>query len=324
MDLKKKNSLALLILNAPPANALNIQLVEELGIDYVTISQFNPRIIYCSVSGFGQKGPYRNRPALDPIIQAMGGIMSIIGDPRTGPVKVGSPIADLVASLLSTIGIFGALYERERTGMGQKVEISMLDGIIFSLIPRQAYYFITGNLLPLTGNQHYQVAPCNTFLTKDGKYVIVIAHTEKPWLNFCEGLGRKELTSDPRFKLNSERLRHAEELNKILAEVFQEKTQQEWVEVLANKGIMIAPVNTFEQIFQDPQILEDEMVQELEHPLVGKIRVLRLPINFSKSPVKIKMPPPLLGQHTDEILSEFGCTKEEINQYKESGVVKGI
>lgn len=132
---------------------------EKLGVDYGTLSGLNPRLIYCSISGFGQSGPYRDRPAMDPIIQAMGGIMGITGDPRVGPTRVGSPISDLVAPLLAAIGILGALYIREKTGEGQRVEISMLDGIIFSLIPRPAYFFIKGTSPPLTGNQHYQVAP---------------------------------------------------------------------------------------------------------------------------------------------------------------------
>lgn len=298
--------------------------VEKLGVDYEAISRLNPKIIYCSVSGFGQKGPYKDRPAMDPIIQAMGGIMGITGDPRIGPQKVGAPISDLVAPLLATIGILGALYIREKTGEGQKIEISMLDGIIFSLMPRQAYYFIKGGSLPLTGNQHYQIAPCNTFRTSDGGYVMIIVHTQKHWINFCESLGRADLAEDQRFKTNSERLKNSEELNKLLEEILKEKTQQEWVECLANKGVMIAPVYNLEQLFQDPQVLQDEIVVEIDHPVAGKIKILRTPINLSETPLKIKRPPPLLGQHTEEILAEIGYTKEEIQQLKDNGAVKGI
>ncbi len=298
--------------------------VEKLGVDYLTVSRLNPGITYCSVSGFGQKGPYKDRPAMDPIIQAMGGIMGITGDPRTGPVKVGSPISDLVAPLLATIGILGALYKREKTGEGQKIEISMLDGIIFSLTPRQAYYFIKGKSLPLTGNQHYQIAPCNTFLTQDHKYIMLIVHTQKHWFNFCESLSRPDLAADLRFKTNSGRLKNSGQLNHLLGDIFREKTQQEWVDFLANKGVMIAPVYDFEQLFEDPQVLHDEIVAEIDHPTAGKIKTVRTPIHLSATPLGIKRPPPLLGQHTEEILQEAGYSKEEIQQFKNLGAVKGI
>jgi len=298
--------------------------VEKLGVDYVTVSRLNPRIIYCSVSGFGQRGPYKDRPAMDPIIQAMGGLMGITGDPRIGPLKVGSPISDLIAPLLATIGILGALHIRGKTGEGQKIEISMLDGVVFSLMPRQAYHFIKGGTPPLMGNQHYQIAPCNTYRTSDGGYVMIIVHTQKHWLNFCESLGRADLAGDQRFKTNSERLKNSDELNKFLGELFQKRTQQEWVERLAHKGVMIAPVYNLGQLFQDPQVLQDEMIVEIDHPAAGKIKILRTPINLSATPLRIRRPPPLLGQHTGEILSEMGYAPEEIQKLKDKGVVKGV
>lgn len=296
--------------------------VEKLGVDYTTISKINPGIIYCSISGFGQKGPYKDRPATDSIIQAMGGVMGITGDPRTGPVKVGTPISDLEAPLLATIGILGALYTREKTREGQKIEISLLDGIIFSLTPRAAYYFIRGESLPLAGNQNPQIAPSNTFPTKDGRYLTVVAHTEKHWINLCKRLGRTDLKADQRFKTNSERLKNIDELNRMLGEIFKGKTQREWVELLSDKGVIIAPVYTFQQLFQDPQVIQDEIIAEMDHPLAGKIKNLKTPINLSKTPLKIKKSPPNLGQHTEEILLEFGYKKEEIQQFEELGIVK--
>jgi CoA:oxalate CoA-transferase len=297
--------------------------VEKLGVDYPIVSRLNPRIIYCSVSGFGQYGPYRDRPAMDPIIQAMGGLMGITGDPRTGPAKVGSPISDFIAPLLATIGILGGLYLRQKTGEGQKVEISMLDGIIFSLIPRQAYFFVKNKSLPLTGNRHYQIAPCNAYPTKDGQYVMVIVHTQKHWANFCEALGRMDLPADSRFQTNADRLKNSAELDGLLTDLFQQRTQREWVDSLAGKGVMIGPVYRMDQLFQDPQVVHNEMVAEIDHPLAGKIKTLRTPIGFSASPLSIKRPPPLLGQHTEEILSELGYTAEEIERRKATGAVKG-
>jgi crotonobetainyl-CoA:carnitine CoA-transferase CaiB-like acyl-CoA transferase len=297
--------------------------VEKLGVDYPTVSRLNPRIIYCSVSGFGQEGPYRDRPAMDPIIQAMGGLMGITGDPRTGPAKVGSPISDFIAPLLATIGILGGLYLRQKTGEGQKVEISMLNGIIFSLIPRQAYFFVKNKSLPLTGNRHYQIAPCNAYPTKDGQYVMVIVHTQKHWANFCEALGRMDLPGDARFLTNADRLKNVTELDGLLTDLFQQRTQREWVDYLAPRGVMIGPVYRMDQLFQDPQVVHNQMVAEIDHPVAGKIKTIRTPISFSTSPLKIKRPPPLLGQHTEEILLELGYTRKEIERCKRTGSVKG-
>ena len=296
--------------------------VEKLGVDYEALSKFNPRIIYCSISGFGQAGPYKDRPAMDPIIQAMGGIMGITGDPRTGPQKMGSPIGDFVAPLLATIGILGALYIREKTGEGQKIEISMLDGVIFSIIPREAYYFIKGKNLPLRGNQHFQIAPCNSYRTCDGGYIMMIAHTQKHWLNLCESLGYPHLGNDPRFKTNADRMKNVEELDRVLGDIFHQRTQKEWVEVLTPRGVMVAPVYTFEQLFRDPQVLHDGMVEEMDHPVAGKIKILKTPIKMSKTPPTIQTPPPRLGQHTQEILLESGFSEREISQLKEADAIR--
>jgi CoA:oxalate CoA-transferase len=221
-----------------------------------------------------------------------------------------------VAPLLAAIGILGALHVREKTGDGQRVDISMLDGIIFCLIPRPAYFFIKGASPPLTGNEHYQVAPYNSFRTRDGGSVTVIVHTPKHWQNFCAALGRPEWVGDPRFKSNGDRLKNSEELNRLLGGIFQEKDQKEWIEGLAPQGVMIAPVYNFEQLFQDPQVVHDEMVVEIEHPEAGRIKMLRTPIRLSKYPLRIKSPPPLLGQHTEEIFSKIGLSPEEIRGLK--------
>jgi crotonobetainyl-CoA:carnitine CoA-transferase CaiB-like acyl-CoA transferase len=326
MDLKMKEGKEAFYRLAKEADVLleNFRpgTVKKLGIDYPTIAKINPRIIYCSISGFGQDGPYKDRPAMDPIVQAMGGIMGITGGPQSGPQKVGAPIGDSVASLLATIGILGALRLREKTGIGQKIEISMLDGIVFMLIPWEAHFFIKGKSRPLTGNQHFQLAPCNAYRARDGGYLMLMVHNQKHWINLCECLGRSELIEDPRFRTNPDRLKNVDALNRILGEIFIGKPQGEWVKGLTEQGVMIAPVYTLEQLFQDPQIVHDGVVAEIDHPISGKIKVLNTPIRFSKTPVRIKKSPPILGQHSKEILLEFGFTEEEIKRLREKDVIK--
>ena len=298
-------------------------VVQKLGIDYKTVSKVNPKIIYCSVAGYGQSGPYKDRPAMDPIIQAMGGIMGITGFPETGPVKVGAPITDLVAPLLATIGIIGALLIRDRSGKGQKIDISMLDGAIFSIIGRENYFFIKGKKLPLTGNRNFHIAPANSYLTKDEEYIMVIAHTQKHWVTLCESLGIADLANDSKFKTNPERVKNVDELDELMGKIFLERTQDEWVKYLSSKGVMAGPVYTFEKLFNDPQVLHDEIVQEVDHPVAGKINLLKTPINLHENPPKIRRPPPVLGQHTREILLEMGYSEEEIEDLKITDVIKG-
>jgi crotonobetainyl-CoA:carnitine CoA-transferase CaiB-like acyl-CoA transferase len=327
VDLKKTEGREVIYRLAPKSDVFieNFRpgTVEKLGVDYKSISHINPKIVYCSISGFGQTGPYKNRPAMDPVIQAMGGLMGITGDPRTGPQKVGAPIADFVAPLLAVIGILGALRIRDKTDTGQKIEISMLDGVILSLLPRQAYYFIKGKSLPLLGNQHFQIAPCNRFRTNDGGYLMLIVHSQKHWKKFCESVERPDLINDQRFSKISERLKNIKTLNNIIQKLFIKRTQQEIIGALTNKGVMIAPVYTFDQLFEDPQVIHDNMLIELDHPVAGKIKTLRTFINLSRTPLKIKLTPPLLGEHTIEILSQFGFSEDEINQLRKSGAVMG-
>lgn len=190
------------------------------------------------------------------------------------------------------------------------------------MIPRWAYYFIKGRTLPLLGNQHYQIAPCNSYRTADGRYLMLIVPTEKHWQNYCQSLERADLFADARFQTNANRLKNMDQLNEILDKIFQSKTQQEWINRLTNKGVMVAPVYNLEQVFQDPQIRHDQMVIELDHPVAGKIKILRTLLNLSQTPPQIKRPPPILGQHTEEILSAMGFSQEEIQELKNKGAVK--
>lgn len=293
---------------------------ERLGVDYDSLRVLNPGLVYCSVSGFGRDGPESRRPALDPVIQAMSGLMQLTGTPESGPLRTGFPQADFATPLLATIGILAALHARYLTGRGQRLDLSMLDASIFSLLPRDGHYFVTGQAPPRLGNEHYEVVPLNVYETGDSHHLLVIAHSEKFWLALVAGLGAQELAEDPRFKTNADRLRHREELNQRLAARFREHSLEEWCRRLAKAGALFAPVRTLPEVFADPGV-QRGMVVELSHPSAGPIRVLGNPIKFSETPAEVRTPPPRLGQHSLDLLRELGYLDAEIARLRGEGAV---
>lgn len=283
-------------------------VAKKLGIDYETLKPLNPRMIYCSTSAFGREGADAKRPGMDPVVQAMSGIMQLTGDEHTGPLKTGMPYCDLITPLLSTIGVMAALQARNATGRGQQVDLSMLDATIFSMIPRDAYYFATGETPGRIGNAHWQIVPYNTYRTADDRHVMIIAHTDKFWRALVEALDAPELLADQRLATKDGRLAHREVVDRGVAAAFARQPLSHWNDKLLAAGVMFSPVLTFPEVFEDPRVQRD-LVVELDHPRSGKFKLITNPIRLSETPPSTRTAPPVLGQHTDEVFAEFGISR---------------
>ncbi|WP_422447587.1 CaiB/BaiF CoA transferase family protein [Thermoanaerobacterium sp. DL9XJH110] len=295
--------------------------MDKLGIGYDVLKEINPRIIYAACSGFGHTGPYSQRPAYDVIVQGMGGIMSITGQPGGPPTRVGASIGDITAALFTAIGVLAALNVREKTGKGQKVDVAMLDCQVAILENAIARYFVSGKSPEPIGNRHPSITPFSSFKTEDG-FVIIAIGNDNLWAKFCSVVERTELIDDERFKTNPDRTKNWNELEPILNEIFSKKTTDEWLEVLEKAGIPCGPINDVERVVKDPQVKAREMLVELEHPVAGKMKVPGIPIKFSETPGQIENPAPLLGQHTEEILAGMlGFSKKEIENLRANKVI---
>ncbi|MBY4595699.1 CoA transferase [Ottowia caeni] len=309
LDLKQPKDLETLRALAARADVLveNFRpgTMEKLDIGYETLKSDNPGLIYCSLSGFGSDGPYRDRPALDPVIQAMSGLMQLTGTPDSGPLKLGVLLSDFVPPLFGTIAVLGALRARDAGGLGQRIEISMLDATVFSMVPREQYFFSTGKTPERSGNAHYQMAPWNTYVTADGMHLMVVAHTEKYWRNLVQAIQIPSLSDDIRFVDNKSRMANRDALDAVLSKAFATDNLVSWTRRLSNADVLFSPVRDFVQVFSDPAV-RDSMVQTVTHPTAGELPLLRSPMRMNATPVSIRSAPPLLGEHTQEILSELG------------------
>ncbi|KWI47388.1 alpha-methylacyl-CoA racemase [Burkholderia pseudomultivorans] len=305
LDLKTEAGRAAALALAAQADVLveNFRpgLTERAGLGYEALRKINPRLVYCSISGFGRDGPDRNRPALDMVIQAVSGVMQVTGTEESGPLKTGFPFSDLVTALVATIGILVALQARERTGEGQRVDLSMLDASIFSQVPRDVYFDLTGKTPNRMGNQHWDIVPNNTYATSDGRDIMIITINDKFWHVLCDALGASELKTDPRFATKAARLANRGAVDARLAAIFATRTLAEWEPVLANAGAIYGAVRTWPEVFSDPQVV-DKLVRVIPHPKGGEFKVINNPLNFSNTPTHIRRAPPILGQHNDEVL----------------------
>jgi len=295
--------------------------MERLGLGYEALRSVNPRVIYAATSGFGQTGPLAPRGAYDMIIQAMGGIISITGEPGRPPVRVGTSIGDLTASLYTVVGILSALHHREETGQGQLVDISMLDCQAALLENAIARYAVSGEVPGPLGSRHPAITPFQVFESSDGYFVIAIGN-DTIWKRFCEVIKRPDLVADERFTTNPARTENQPELERILNGVFGEKTTEEWTEELEAAGIPCGPIQGVDQVVNHPQIQAREMMVEIDHPGAGPLLMPASPVKLSETPAKVEQPAPELGQHTEEILSRLlGLSEGEIQQLRDAEAI---
>ncbi|WP_345817357.1 CoA transferase (plasmid) [Paraburkholderia sp. PREW-6R] len=277
-------------------------LAEKLGLGYETLQALNPRLIYCSITGFGRDGQDRDRPALDQVVQAESGLMQITGTAQSGPLKTGFPFSDLVTALLATTGILNAVIARHESGVGQRVDLSMLDASIFSIAPRDVYYAATGKTPPRTGNEHWDIVPNNTYATRDGREVMVISINDKFWAILARALGLAEMSTDPLFATKAARLKNRHVLDERLAAAFRTRTLAEWESSLREAGAIYGAVRTWDEVFHDPRVA-GKLVHTIDHPAAGPLAVLKNPLQFSATPTAIRRPPPQLGEHTESVLA---------------------
>jgi crotonobetainyl-CoA:carnitine CoA-transferase CaiB-like acyl-CoA transferase len=297
-------------------------VTDKLGIQYSTISKKNPNIVYCSISSFGQTGEYNERLAYDIVIQAMGGLMGITGEPGRPPVRIGVALSDIGAGMYAATAILAALLARPRLGKGQFLDISLLDSTISWMTYMAAHYFATGRSPERMGSAHPSIVPYQCFETSDNEFIAVAIGNDKLFQEFCNAIGLKELANDPKFATNPARVINRDQLVPVLEKAFAGKTRKDWLKILVEARLPVGPVYSIEEIFRDPQVLRREMLVKVQHPKVGQISQIGIPMKFSETKPGIKLPPPMLGEHTEEILSTLlGYGKERITQLREGGVI---
>lgn len=277
--------------------------MDKLGLGYDVLKEINPRLIYSACTGFGMTGPYKHDPAYDVIVQGMGGIMSITGQEGGEPTKVGASIGDITAGIFSAVGIMIALYNREKTGKGQLVDVSMLDCQVAILENAIARYMNAGVSPKPIGNRHASITPFQSLKTKDG-YVIVAVGNDTLWQKFCGLIERPDLAADPRFTTNPLRTENVKVLGEELNKTFQTKTMDEWLHILKEGGVPVGPINDIERVIKDPAVIAREMIVTTHHPIAGDVEMAGVPIKLSETPGSVDAPAPTLGQHTREILKE--------------------
>jgi formyl-CoA transferase len=324
LDLKHPDGVALLKRLAAKADVVvenfRPDVKHRLGIDYESLKAVNKRIVYASISGFGQDGPYGKRPGFDQIAQGMGGLMSITGLPGQGPVRVGIPIADLTAGIFLAQGVLVALLEREVSGEGQWVQTSLLQAQIFMLDFQGARWLVDHDVPKQAGNNHPTSIPTGVFKTRDGHINIAVAG-QVIWERFCKAVEAPQLLANLSYKKAADRSKNRDALNAEIAEILAMRTSKEWVDALNGAGVPSGPIYTVEEVYADPQVTHLGMAQTLATPQRGTVEFCSQPMTLSRTPSEFKSAPPAMGEQTDEILREFGCSDAEITDFRDRQVV---
>jgi crotonobetainyl-CoA:carnitine CoA-transferase CaiB-like acyl-CoA transferase len=296
-------------------------LMKKFGLDYDALHTINPRLIYASITAYGQDGPYRDRPGYDMVLSAVGGLMWITGEPGRPSVKVGVAITDVVTGVYMAGAIMASLIWRQRSGKGQYIDLSLLDAQASSLANIGSSYLVAGKEAQHWGTAHESIVPYQVFDTKDLPIAIAVAN-QKLWITFCNLVGRQEWLDDPRFETNPKRVENREILLPLVAEVMKTKGVDEWMELFVEASVPCGPVNTMERLFHDPQLLHRGMVVEVPHPTIGTLKLAGIPVKYSDTPPAVRMPPPLLGEHTDQILTDvLGYGPQQIDDLRRDEVI---
>ncbi len=279
--------------------------LRKFKLDYETLSSLNPRLVYCSITGFGQHGPYANRPGYDFMIQGMSGLMSVTGSPDGEPQKVGVAVTDLLTGLYSVVGILAALSERENSGLGQHIDLSLFD-VSVAAMANQASNHLIGEVTPKAmGNAHPNIVPYQCFATSDGHCIVAVGN-DAQFARFCEAIDLPELALNTHYRTNRVRVKNRKQLVELISNVMQSKTSEQWLSLLSDADVPAGPINTMADVFRDPQVIMREMKITMAHPHNRKINLVGSPLKFSRTPVVYHRAPPLLGQHTDEVISKNG------------------
>jgi CoA:oxalate CoA-transferase len=294
--------------------------MKKLGLDYSTLSVENPKLIYAAISGFGQEGPSKDKPAYDFIVQGMGGIMGLNAHPAGPPTRVPIGLGDITAGLYTAVGILSALRERDLSGKGQMIDISMLDCQV-AILENPIVRFFAGETPKPLGNTHPTISPTGGFPTQDG-YIILAIGNDQHWKVFCQVVGRPQWISDPHFSSNSRRTENMPALRVLLEQLFSEHETAYWIGIIEKAGVPCGPVNSIEEVVRDPQIRFRNMITSVNHPVAGEVKMSGIPIKMSRTPGEVTLPPPTLGQHSTEILKSYlKLTDETIEELQRSGVL---
>ncbi|GGE43404.1 CoA transferase [Agaricicola taiwanensis] len=335
LNLHRNKKSMTLNLKEPEGRAIFMKLVEQsdviienmranvkhrLGIDYESVSKVNPRIVYGSISGFGQTGPYKDRAGVDQIVQGMAGLMSVTGHPGQGPVRAGIPVIDLTAGGFLAQGIMVALLEREVTGKGRWVHTSLLESMIAMLDFQAARYLMAGEVAGQAGNNHPTSIPTGLFPASDGQ-ILLGAAGDRLWIRFCQAAGCEEFLTDERYSTSGARLKNRDELNEKIGQITKQKSMQYWFDVLSEAGVPCGPINTIDKVFEDKQVQHVGMTMAVHHDTLGDLNMVAQPYNIEGHDKYIRCAPPSLGEQTDDVLKSLGYTPEQITDLHERTIV---